>query len=88
MKEFFFLVVMAAWIAVCGWAVEKIGNLIPDRTMRMLTKFLLFVLFFTMPLLHIAARSAESDASVKRDEQNAQQGVVPSGHAKNRKGLQ
>ena len=87
MKEFFFFVVVAAWVVVCGWVVEKIGNLIPDRSMRLLTKFLLFVLFFTMPLLHIAGRWTESGVPGKRGEQNAQQGAVPSGHAKNRKGL-
>lgn len=87
MKEFFFLVVIAAWVVVCGWAVEKIGNLIPDRSMRLLTKFLLFVLFTTMPLLHMAARAAESGVPGKRGEQSAQQGAVPSGHAQSRKGL-
>ena len=87
MKEFFFLVVIAAWVVVCGWAVEKIGNLIPDRSMRLLTKFLLFALFTTMPLFHMAARAAESGATGKRGGQNAQQGAVQSGHAKNRKGL-
>ena len=86
MKEFFFLVVIAAWIVVCGWAVEKIGNLIPDRSMRLLTKLLLFVLFFTMPLLHIAARWDTSGVPGKRGEQNARQGAVPGGHAKNRWG--
>jgi len=58
MKGAALFIAIAAWIAFCGWAVEKIGNLIPDRSMRLLTKFLLFVLFFTTPLLHVMARAA------------------------------
>jgi hypothetical protein len=58
MKDVFLFVAIVAWIAVCGWAVERLGNLIPDRSMRLLTKFLLFVLFVTTPWLHIAARAS------------------------------
>jgi len=62
MKGALLSIAIGVWIIFCGWAVEKIGNLIPDRSMRLLTKFLLFLLFMTTPLLHIAARAAGATA--------------------------
>ncbi|MFS2035133.1 hypothetical protein ACEN8I_14015 [Polaromonas sp. CT11-55] len=62
MKGVFLSIVIAAWVAFCGWVVEKIGNPIPDGSMRLLIKFLLFVLLFTTPLLHLMARTAGAPA--------------------------
>lgn len=79
---------VAAWITICGWVVEKIGNLFPDRDMRLTIKFLLFVLFTATPLLHRAAKTAESGASSKQSEQHSQQGAVSSSVVTDRGGLQ
>jgi hypothetical protein len=62
MKELLLFVVIAVWITVCGWGVERAGNLIPDRSMRLLTKFLLFVLFAFSPLLSMATGAAGTPA--------------------------
>ena len=72
MKGVSLFIVLAAWISLCGWAVEKIGNLIPDRSMRLLTKFLLFVIIATTPLLNAMAKAAELCASGTWSEQKAQ----------------
>jgi hypothetical protein len=89
MKDILLFVVIVAWIILCSWAVEKLGNLIPDRAMRLLTKFLLFVLFFTLPVLHLAGRTTEPGASGKRSEDKAQRSGIPmNGYTTDRKGLQ
>jgi hypothetical protein len=88
MKEILLLIAMVAWIILCTWPVEKIGNLIPDRAMRMLLKFLLFVLFVTMPLLHLAGRATEPGAPGKQSEHKAQRNGIPANSlVTDRKGL-
>lgn len=76
MKGVSLFIAIAAWIALCGWAVEKTGNLIPDRFMRLLTKFLLFVLFFTLPLLKLLEATGNSGVSATLSEQKAQRRAV------------
>lgn len=89
MKEILLLIAMVAWIILCTWPVEKIGNLIPDRPMRMLLKFLLFVLFVTMPLLHLAGKTTGPGAPGARSEHKAQGSGIPANSlATDRKGLQ
>jgi hypothetical protein len=89
MKGLSVFIVVAAWITVCGWTVEKIGNLIPDRSMRLLTKFLLFAIIATMPLLNVMAKAAELCASAKWGEQKAQWcAIAMSAYAAPRKGSQ
>jgi len=86
MKGAALFIAIAAWIAFCGWAVEKIGNLIPDRSMRLLTKLLLFVLFFTMPLLKLMEATGSSGTSGTLSEQKAQRrAVAMSGQIASRK---
>lgn len=77
MKETFLFVVIAAWIALCGCGVEKAGNLIPDRAMRLLAKFLLFVLFAFAPLLTMVERDAGARSVRKWSKQNVQRGTAP-----------
>jgi|GEM_PF-932522 len=72
MKGVSLFIAIAAWIAACAWAVEKTGNLIPDRSMRLLTKFFLFVIISTAPLLNVMTKAAEFCASGKWSEQKAQ----------------
>jgi hypothetical protein len=89
MKGISLFIVMAAWIALCGWVVEKTGNFIPDRSMRLLTKFLLFVLIATTPLLNAMAKAAELCAAGRWSEQKAQWcAVAMSAYPAHRKGLQ
>ena len=86
MKETLLLIATVPWIILCSWMVEKIGNLIPDRAMRLLLKFLLFVLFVTMPLFYLAGGT--SGASGKRSEHKVQGGGIPmNGPVTDRKGL-
>jgi hypothetical protein len=85
MKEIFLFVVIVAWIALCGWGVEKAGNLIPDRAMRLLTKFLLFVLFAFAPLFSMVARAAEPRAIGERSHNFIKESVH--GNALGRKSL-
>ena len=73
-----FFAAIAAWIISCAWLAEKVGNLIPDREMRLVTKFLLFVLLAATPFFNTAAKTVESGAPGKRNEQNSQQGAVSS----------
>jgi len=88
MKGVSLLIVIAAWIALCGWAVEKTGNLIPDRSMRLLAKFLLFVIIATMPLLNAMAKAAGFCAAKTWSEQKAQWcAVAMSVYGPSRKGV-
>jgi len=89
MKEILLFIVMVAWIAVCAWAVEKLGNLMPDRSMRLLVKFFLFLIITTTPLLNVMAKAAEFCASEKWIEQKAQWcAIATSAYATPRKGSQ
>lgn len=89
MKGASLFIAIAAWVALCGWAVEKTGNLIPDRSMRLLTKFLLFVIISTTPLLNVMAKAAELCASGKWSERRAQWcAIAMSAYATPRKGSQ
>ena len=76
MKGVSFFIAIAVWIALCGWVVEKIGSLVSDRSMRLLTKFLLFALFFTLPLLKLLEATGSSGVSATLSEQKAQRRAV------------
>lgn len=89
MKGAALLIVITAWIALCGWVVEKTGNLIPDRSLRLLTKFLLFVLIATAPLLNAMAKAAEFCTSGTWSEQKSQWcAVAMSAYGTHRKRVQ
>jgi hypothetical protein len=89
MKGISLFIVVAVWVSLCGWFVEKIGNLMPDRSMRMLAKFLLFVIFAIMPVLELVAKATESGAPKHVSEQKARRPtIVVSNQAVYRKGSQ